>query len=974
MKEKKYVIALTIILMSIILSFGACRTDIHPPIEKNGKTYGIVKGAFRHNWWNYYERGLSFMDGGFWRRAEADFRTALSKWDQDERRARTYGMHFIDYFPHRELGVVLFRQSRLAAAIRELETSLSMVKTAKAEFFLDQSRKKWLRQNQLDREPPKILIETPENGALTADASIIIRGMASDDGFVKTITVNNQPVRIDLAAPEIRFHAAVPLHLGNNDIEIVAIDLTGKTARTVRRARCDRSGPVLSFDHVVIMDGAKTALYLDGFATDDSGVTRISVDGRIIFDQRRDEAAFKRSIPLSPNQKQVVVAAVDAAGNETRAALDVAARQSGVDHDSAAPAWLAAGNGRPYASDAFSRFLAARVAYPKGGGGPDFRQLGNYYALIIGIDDYKEWRRLNTAVNDALVLRKVLIEKYGFPPDNIFLRRNDEATQQQIIDDLMGILPNLGKNDNFLLYFAGHGELRKDANEGFWIPVDGEIDSMLTWVSHSSVKNLMASPEVRAKNIMVVSDSCYAGFLTRAGDPYIARSAIDHQKKLMDLAAKPSRQVIASGSLEPVADWGIAGHSVFAYHFLNALQTNIEPLVDIKTLIYSNVWPHATGMANQRPTMGRFDSPMDRDGEFVLALAPTSKDAQSVSAESTGHGISTQTVQPFSSSQSARETNPAPPSVKDRNPPRLTISHWQAHQTVQLDKALIDGWATDDVGIVALEINGVNILKRPGKTIYFSQMFDLSEKDNVFLATCRDASGKETRQTVVLHRQIRKILQTDSRMSMTVLPFSGKIESASDFETMLLKHLFDSRRFNVREGVAPSDETRGRALEPAEIGKALAVDAVVSGNLVVNASGIEIRTRVIDADTSDILTMEDAFSETTTREAVRRLCEGLSLKIKDALPLVEGMVVMVDADDIYVDIGVEDRLKKSMELIVYKQGKPIVHPETGKVMKTAATRIMAQAKVMSVEEGLSSARVVNRKSEGVEPALRVITR
>lgn len=959
-----------------VFCLNACRTDMRPPIIKDGERYGVVKGAFRHKWWNYYERGLSFMDGGFWRQAEADFRAALSKWAQDEYRARTYGMHFIDYFPHRELGVALFRQDRFEAAIRELETSLSMVKTAKAEFFLDRSREQWLRQHRLDHAPPEIFIETPTDGALTADTFITIRGKATDDAYVKAVSVNSRPVRIDLSASEIRFEMVVPLHSGENEVEVAATDLTGKRRRAVRRIWCDRSGPVLTLDHKVLPDGDGSTLYLDGYATDDTGIKRISVNGRTLLDAVQGEAAFTRSIPLEPDRKQAVVVAVDKVGNETRAVLNASVSRNDIGQGLAAPHWLASRDGLPSASGAFSGLLAARVAYPEGRDRPDFRRLGDYYALIIGIDAYQEWRPLNTAVKDALAVRKVLIERYGFPSGNIIFRRNEEATQQQIIDDLMGILPDLKEDDNFLLYFAGHGELRKDANEGFWIPVDGKIDSMLTWVSHSSIKNLMASPEVKAKNIVVIADSCYGGFLTRAGDPYIARSAIDHQKKLLDLAAKPSRQVIASGSLQPVADWGIEGHSVFAYYFLKALKQNHAPLVDIKSLIYANVWPHVTDITDQRPTMGRFDSPMDRDGEFILALAHKPTEIPPLALLSSEHrDHSAKTDRYFSKPQKAGKTKPAPAPTADRTPPRLAISHWQARQTVQLDKALIDGRATDDVGVTALEINGVDILKRAGKTVYFSQVFDLAEKDNVFLVTCRDASGKEARKTIALHREIPEIHQTDSRMSMTVLPFRGKIESAMDFETMLLKHLFDGRRFNIREGVPSFDGTRSRALNSAAVAKSMAVDAVVSGDLVVNDSGVEIKARVIDADTADILTMEDAFSESASREAVRKLCQGLSLKIEDALPLVEGMVVLAEADEIYVDIGAKDRLKKSMELIVYKQGEPIVHPITGKVMKTAATKTMAQAKVVSVEDRLSVARVADRTPGGViEPTFRVITR
>ncbi|NJL58721.1 MAG: hypothetical protein HC887_02785 [Desulfobacteraceae bacterium] len=108
---------------------------------KDGKEYGDTEGLFRHRWWNYYERGLSFADGEFWQDAESDLREAIRQRDSDKRRARTYGLHFIDYFPHRELGIVLFMQGRIEEAEKELKHSYHTVKSAKTALFLDRTRK-----------------------------------------------------------------------------------------------------------------------------------------------------------------------------------------------------------------------------------------------------------------------------------------------------------------------------------------------------------------------------------------------------------------------------------------------------------------------------------------------------------------------------------------------------------------------------------------------------------------------------------------------------------------------------------------------------------------------------------------------------------------------------------------------------------------------------------------------------------------
>ena len=77
---------------------------------------------------------------------------------------------------------------------------------------------------------------------------------------------------------------------------------------------------------------------------------------------------------------------------------------------------------------------------------------GKYHALVIGINKYKEWPQLKTAVKDATVLKKVLVDRYGFEEKNIILRTNRKATRRQIIHDLRYLATSMDKTDNLLVY------------------------------------------------------------------------------------------------------------------------------------------------------------------------------------------------------------------------------------------------------------------------------------------------------------------------------------------------------------------------------------------------------------------------------------------------------------------------------------------------------------------------------------------
>jgi hypothetical protein len=251
----------------------------------------------------------------------------------------------------------------------------------------------------------------------------------------------------------------------------------------------------------------------------------------------------------------------------------------------------------------------------------DNKHIGNYHALIIGINNYKEWNPLKTAVKDAKVLKEVLIQRYGFKKENVILRTENEATRLKLILDLRKLASKLGNQDNLLIYYAGHGQLDDLTGDGYWIPVEGKLKNPVTWISHSTIKSILSSERVKAKNIVVVADSCYSGTLLRGGPSLLSLGEEGYDNKLLKIAGRRSRQVITSGGLEPVADGGRDGHSLFAYYFLKALKENNRQIIDLENLFHSYVWKPVTEIGDQRPNVGRLKTPMDEDGQFILVAS-----------------------------------------------------------------------------------------------------------------------------------------------------------------------------------------------------------------------------------------------------------------------------------------------------------------------------------------------------------------
>jgi uncharacterized caspase-like protein len=243
---------------------------------------------------------------------------------------------------------------------------------------------------------------------------------------------------------------------------------------------------------------------------------------------------------------------------------------------------------------------------------------GTYHALIIGINDYKEWPKLQTAVKDASVIRDTLVSRYGFDKENVILRTDKSASRLQITRDLRYLAQSMGKDDNLLIYYAGHGQLDDFTGDGYWVPAEGALKNPSTWVANSYIKAILSSEKLQAKNVMVIADSCYSGAMLRGGSGPMSLDDRRYSERLAEKAALRSRQVISSGGIEPVADGGADGHSLFAFYLIDALRKNDREVIDLENLFHTKVWKPVTEIGDQRPNVGRLKTPMDQDGQFVL--------------------------------------------------------------------------------------------------------------------------------------------------------------------------------------------------------------------------------------------------------------------------------------------------------------------------------------------------------------------
>lgn len=243
---------------------------------------------------------------------------------------------------------------------------------------------------------------------------------------------------------------------------------------------------------------------------------------------------------------------------------------------------------------------------------------GNSWAIVIGIDDYAKWPRLQYAVRDARAVRESLIQKFGFQPDHVMTLENGEATRARILSAFHDKLLHGGmkKNDRLFVFFAGHGATRRLSSGrdlGYVIPVDSDPDQIATdAIPMTELQNIAES--VTAKHVLFVMDACYSGLgLTRgAGSSGFLR---DNNKRI-------GRQMLTAGGADQlVADGGPNGHSVFTWTLLQGLNgkgdLNGDGIITA-TELAAYVAPAVASVSSQTPAFGSL--PGSEGGDFVFEL------------------------------------------------------------------------------------------------------------------------------------------------------------------------------------------------------------------------------------------------------------------------------------------------------------------------------------------------------------------
>ena len=377
------------------------------------------------------------------------------------------------------------------------------------------------------------------------DTFAIISGYASDNQKLSEILVNGKKPDSFVNG---KFVINIKLSNGLNNIIVKAVDakgnITKKTIKIYQDPNADLTPPVIEIASSTKDRGINVVHLVNN---KDS----IAVNGKII-DKASVYGAWVNNSPLAlNNQNEFHLLYANTSDTLHFKAID------------------------NYGNISYKTYIIKKSEGPR----PsvvktDSINTGKYYALIIANQKYHDFNipNLDFPVKDATSLEKVLEKDYSFDSKNVtFLKNPDRAT---IIKKLDYLSKKLTRNDNLLIYYAGHGVWEADLQQGFWLPSDATANDKSEWLSNGNIRDYIRG--IKSKHTLLIADACFGGAIFKSREVLF-----NAPKSIKQMYNSPSRRAMTSGTLTAVPD-----KSVFVKYLVKRLKNNKNKYLPAENLFY----------------------------------------------------------------------------------------------------------------------------------------------------------------------------------------------------------------------------------------------------------------------------------------------------------------------------------------------------------------------------------------------------
>ena len=190
------------------------------------------------------------------------------------------------------------------------------------------------------------------------------------------------------------------------------------------------------------------------------------------------------------------------------------------------------------------------------------------WAILVAVRDYADpENNLRFTLEDATLVRRILIERAGVPADQILVFGDGKPakfkpTLENLRREIPKFLGQVGRNDRVLVFYSGHGKHKGD--ESYLLPSDFRSNSDVSQACRS-VNCAESLDNCPAAIKFLILDTCHAG---NDKGPVGAEPAAEELVKDF-VRTKPSRCVVLAScrASERSKEWPERQNGVFTYWF-----------------------------------------------------------------------------------------------------------------------------------------------------------------------------------------------------------------------------------------------------------------------------------------------------------------------------------------------------------------------------------------------------------------------
>lgn len=191
------------------------------------------------------------------------------------------------------------------------------------------------------------------------------------------------------------------------------------------------------------------------------------------------------------------------------------------------------------------------------------------FAVVIGIDKYRDLPAALSARADAEKFAGMLERTMGLPAANVRLATDDHATRTDIQQHLEWLKSSVPSGGRAYFFFSGHGSPNESDGSAYIVPYDASVTAVsATSIALSDATAMLSAS--KAKDVIMIVDACFSGGGGRSVLPKGARPLV----RVREADPTPNLALFASATGAQISGQSLDGTmGVFTKYVVEGIAT-----------------------------------------------------------------------------------------------------------------------------------------------------------------------------------------------------------------------------------------------------------------------------------------------------------------------------------------------------------------------------------------------------------------